>query len=127
VPARPASPGVVDQQAPLAADVSWNGMIRKAWELENGGSVSGLFSAFYVSEQYFNVINAPTTRGGDYTLMDASISYAPNERMEFTVFVNNIADEEALTYSYDISAYGRYTIQVYGPPRWAGVRMRLNY
>jgi len=102
-------------------------MIRKEWDLENGGSLWGQFSAFYVSEQYFNVINAPTTRGGDYTLMDSSISYAPSDRMEFTAFVNNITDEEALTYSYDISAYGHYTIQVYGPPRWAGVRMRLNF
>jgi iron complex outermembrane receptor protein len=127
VPARPASPGVENQKAPLAPDLSWNGMIRKTWELENGGSVSGLFSGFYVSDQYFNVINAPTTKGGDYTLLDASISYAPSDRMEFTVFMNNITDKEALTYSYDISAYGRYTIQVYGPPRWVGARMRLSF
>lgn len=102
-------------------------MISKAWDLENGGSLWGQFSVFYVSEQNFNVIGAPTTLGSDYTLMDASISYAPIDRVKFAAFVNDITDEEALTCSYDISAYGHYAIQVHGPPRWVGVRMKLNF
>ena len=89
--------------------------------------VQAQLAANHVGEQYFNVINAETTRGGDYTLVDASLSYAPSDKWEITVFVNNVTDEEALNYSYDISSYGKYTIQVYGPPRWAGARLKMNF
>jgi iron complex outermembrane receptor protein len=127
VPGRPASAAVEDQKAPLSTDLSWNAMVRKQWTLGNGATLAGQVAAYSVDEQYFNIINAETTRGGDYTLVDASVSYAPSEQWELTVFVNNLTDEEALTYSYDISAYGKYTIQVFGPPRWAGAKLKMNF
>jgi iron complex outermembrane receptor protein len=127
VPARPASPAVEDQKAPLSSDFSWNTMVRKQWTFDGGATLAAQVAANHVDDQYFNIINAETTRGGDYTLVDASMSYAPGDTWEFTVFVNNLTDEEALTYSYDISAYGKYTIQVFGPPRWAGAKLKMNF
>jgi outer membrane receptor protein involved in Fe transport len=102
-------------------------MVRKQWTLGNGSTLAGQVAAYHVDDQYFNIINAETTLGGDYTLVDASVSYAPNDTWELTAFVNNLTDEEALTYSYDISAYGKYTIQVFGPPRWAGAKLTMNF
>ena len=127
VPSRPAAAGVDNQKAPLASDFSWNLMVRKQWEIGNGSTLAAQLAANHVGEQYFNVINAETTRGGDYTLVDASLSYAPSDKWEITVFVNNVTDEEALNYSYDISSYGKYTIQVFGPPRWAGAKLKVNF
>jgi iron complex outermembrane receptor protein len=127
VPARPASAAVADQKAPLSSDFSWNAMVRKQWTLEGGSTLAAQVAANHVNDQYFNIINAETTLGGDYTLVDASVSYAPSDTWELTIFVNNLTNEEALTYSYDISAYGKYTIQVFGPPRWAGAKLRINF
>jgi iron complex outermembrane receptor protein len=127
VPARPASAAVTDQKAPLSSEFSWNAMVRKQWDLSNGATLAAQVAANHVGEQYFNIINADTTRGGDYTLVDASVSYSPCDAWELTVFVNNLTDEEALTYSYDISSFGKYTIQVFGPPRWAGAKLKMNF
>ncbi len=117
-----------DQAAPLAPDFSANGVLRKEWSLGNGGSVAAQASANYVGKQYFNVVNEEVTEGGEYTLVDAKLSYvSPEDNWDASVFVNNLTDERSLTYSYDITGFGFYTIQVFGPPRWAGATLRYRF
>lgn len=117
--------GVIDQKAPLAPDLSLNGLIRKRFELSNGSAIAAQISANYVGEQSFNVIQSEITTGGDYTLVNADlIFYSPNDKFEVSVFVNNLTDAEPLTYTYDILGY---TIQTYGPPRWAGAKVKVNF
>jgi len=119
---------IVDQQAPLAPEVSVNGLVRKFWELSNGGTLATQVSANYSGEQYFNVVNSETTEGGDVTLIDARISYTTADDLwEFSLFANNITDERPVNYSYDISGFGNYTIQTIGPPRWYGMNVQYRY
>jgi iron complex outermembrane receptor protein len=126
-----ASPGgieIKDQEAPLAPAVSVNGLIRKSWDIASGASIAAQLSGNYADKQFFNVVNADVTEGGDYTLLDAKLSYfSPDDVWEVSIFVNNLTDEEALTYSYDITGFGNYTIQVFGPPRWAGAKFKYNF
>ncbi len=119
---------LTDEEAPLAPDSSVNGLIRKQWAIDGGGAVAAQVSANYVGEQYFNVVNADVTRGGEYTLVDAKLTYnAPDDSWEASIFVDNLTDERALTYSYDITGFGNYTIQVFGPPRWVGANVKYRF
>ena len=66
--------------------------------------------------------------GGDYVIADASLTYySPSESLEVSLFVHNFTDEEPLTYSYDITGFGNYTIQTFGPPRWVGGRVKYSF
>ena len=119
---------ISNQEAPLAPDVSLNGLVRKSWELDGKGSVAAQLSAYYSGKQYFNVVNAEVTEGGDYVIADASLTYySPSEALEVSLFVHNFTDEEPLTYSYDITGFGNYTIQTFGPPRWVGGRVKYSF
>ena len=61
-------------------------------------------------------------------MADASLTYySPEDAWEASIFVNNFTDEESLTYSYDITGFGNYTIQVFGPPRWVGGKFKYNF
>ena len=117
-----------DQKAPLAPDFSANAVVRKEWGLGNGGAFAAQASLNYVGKQYFNVVNEEVTEGGKYTLIDAKLTYmSPDDDWEVSVFVNNLTDERSLTYSYDITGFGYYTIQVFGPPRWFGASLRYRF
>jgi iron complex outermembrane receptor protein len=81
----------------------------------------------YVSEQYFNTINHPTSESDSYTLWNVRVAYrSGNERWEVAFFVKNITEEEAITYAIDASAFG-YTVLTYAPPRWFGTQFRYNF
>ena len=73
-------------------------------------------------------VNGTSPDGGKYTLLDAKLTYiSPGDDWEASVFVNNLTDERSLTYSYDITGFGFYTIQVFGPPRWFGATLRYRF
>ncbi len=120
-----ADEGVINQNAPLAPDVSANIMIRKAFDLDKSGEITAQISANYVGEQSFNVIQSEITTGGDYSLVNGELTYRPKTaNWSIAAFANNITDTEALTYSYDIVGY---TIQVFAPPRWLGARFNVDF
>ena len=117
--------GVVDQNAPLAPEVSLNGMIRKTWSLSRGDLLSVTVSANYLDDRSFNTIQSEITTGDSYTLVNAGIQYVSNnERWEVGFNVNNLTDQEAQTYGYDIAGF---TQQVFAPPRWASANIKFNF
>lgn len=116
-----------DQEAPLAPPVTVNALLRKEWEMESGYSVAAQLSGNYVARNFFNIINSQAVRAGDYTLFNAVVSLlSPDERWEFSVFSNNFTNTEALNFGYDITGFGFNTIQIFGPPRWSGARIRFT-
>ncbi|MDH3641550.1 MAG: TonB-dependent receptor, partial [Gammaproteobacteria bacterium] len=115
-----------DQKMAQAPELTINGMIRKEWLLDTGAfSIS--VDASYVSEQYFNTINHPTSESDSYTLWNAAAGYrSGDERWQATLFVKNFTEEEAVTYAIDASAFG-YTVLTYAPPRWFGAQLRYSF
>jgi outer membrane receptor protein involved in Fe transport len=100
-------------------------MIRKTWSLSRGDLVSATVSANYLDERSFNTIQSEITTGDSYTLVNAGVQYvSSNERWEVGLNVNNLTDEEAQTYGYDIAGF---TIQVLAPPRWASANIKFNF
>ena len=55
------------------------------------------------------------------------MSYFSDDNWEASVFVNNVFDKEAVTFGYDLSDFGNYSIYVVNPPRWAGVNVKYNW
>ncbi len=118
---------IVDQEALLAPDVTANMMIRKEWSVSTG-RVAAQLSANYVGEEYFNLVNSEATQAGDYSLADFRLSYfQEDDKWEASLSVKNMFDERPVTYGYDISGFGNYSIYVVGPPRWVGVNFKYNF
>ena len=119
-------PVIENQQALLAPELSANLLVRKAWDI-GLHTVSAQVSVNHVGEQFFNLINSEATAAGDYTLTNFRLSYlSERDTWEASVFVNNLTDERPVTYGYDISDFGKYSIYVVGPPRWAGIQLKYK-
>jgi iron complex outermembrane receptor protein len=117
---------IKDQKALLAPEVTANLLIRKEWELD-GARVAAQLSTNYVGKEYFNLINSEATEAGNYALTNLRMSYFSDDNWEASVFVNNVFDKEAVTFGYDLSDFGNYSIYVVNPPRWAGVNVKYNW
>jgi iron complex outermembrane receptor protein len=114
------------QEAAQAPDLTLNGMVRKTWELA-GGTLSLTIDGSYVGEQYFNTINHRTSRSEAYSLFNGELGYSgANDRWSAGVFMNNMTDEDAVTYAIDVSGSG-YALQSHVRPRWTGVRFRYSW
>lgn len=121
-------PGFAGDQDMIAApDVTANFMVKRAWETDLGEfalQVDGI----YVDEQQYNTNNSDLTLGDSYELFNARASYTSNDgRWEVAAFVRNLADEEFITYRFDLAAFFGNSLLVYGPPRWAGLQARYNW
>jgi iron complex outermembrane receptor protein len=118
---------IKDQNASLAPEITANLLIRKEWEV-NGARVAAQASTNYIGKQYFNLINSEATEAGNYALTNAKLSYfSADDSWEVSAYVNNVFDKEAVTYGYDISDFGNYSIYVINPPRTAGVNFKYNW
>lgn len=118
---------IVDQNALLAPDITANGLVRKEWSVGDA-RIAAQVSVNHVGKEYFNLINSEATQAGDYTLTDLRLTwFAANEKWEASLFTNNVTDERPVTYGYDITGFGNYSIYVVGPPRWAGATLTYNF
>ena len=118
---------IVDQNALLAPDITFNLMVRKEWSVGTG-RMAAQVSANHVGEEYFNLVNSEATQAGDYTLTDFRLSYFnADDTWEASLSVKNVFDERPVTYGYDISDFGNYSIYVVGPPRWLSVNFKYNF
>jgi len=118
---------IKNQKALLAPEVTANLLIRKEWELDNAG-IAAQISTNYVGKEYFNLINSEATEAGNYALTNLRLSYfSADDTWEASVFVNNVFNEKAVTFGYDISDFGNYSIYVVNPPRWAGINFKYNW
>ena len=126
------SPGVFrDQTMITAPEVSVNWLARKSWDMQGGsGVLAAQVDGFYVGDQEYNTTNSTLASGDSYSVWNARLEYtkeAGEGSWSVGVFVNNLADEEYKTYSFDLGASFGYGLEVFGPPRWAGVDLRYNW
>ncbi|HEY4645496.1 MAG TPA: hypothetical protein VIH25_04370, partial [Steroidobacteraceae bacterium] len=76
---------------------------------------------------FFDIQNSPVSLEDGYTIGNLRVSYASgDERWELAAFVNNITDEEYLSYTFDFTGLFGFNQQAYGAPRWAGVSFQYN-
>lgn len=117
-----------DREAPQAPDVTFNFALSKDFVFENGVVRVGV-DGNYTASYYSQLTNAEVTKAGDNWLLNARISYTPpSENWELALFARNLLDDERLIYAFDITFPGNgLAKRTYGPPRWMGAQLRVNF
>lgn len=107
-------------------DFAANAMVRYEWPAL-GGHLAVQASANYQDELFFDIQNSPVSRENGYTVGNLRVSYSSaGDRWELAAFVDNITDEEYLSYTFDFTGFFGFNQQAYGKPRWAGVSFQYN-
>ena len=115
------------EDAPLAPDVTINGLVRYTWSAF-GGEVALQGDFRWVDDHKFNLAVSELASEGDYVVLNARLDYTTSdERWNAAVFVNNLTDEEYRTFGVDASLFFGSSEDVYGPQRWVGGSIRYNF
>ncbi|MFQ5659728.1 MAG: TonB-dependent receptor [Gammaproteobacteria bacterium] len=116
----PSGAEIRDRNLVSAPDVSANALARYEWH-QFGGTMAIQATANYQSQTYFDIQNQPVSKQDGYVVGNARLQYTSgNENWYAAVFVNNIADEEYITYTFDFTSLFGFNQQNYGKPRWIG-------
>ena len=124
----PSPSGVLRTRDMVAAPrFSGSALARYEWPLLNGRM--GLQATATVQDHiFYDIQNVPVSLEEGYTVANLRASYEPDsERWQLDAFVNNVTDEEYLTYTFDFTGTFGFNQQAYGAPRWAGVSFRYNF
>lgn len=124
VPAVFPGTGTVNAEFPQAPGSSFNGLVRKAWDLGSGEfavQVDGNWNA----EQWLEGTNSLVSKQDSYAVANASLSYA-TDRWMGSLWVKNFTDEDYLLYNLDLGLAG-FIEQVYAPPLQYGVTFRMDW
>ncbi len=117
-----------EQDMPLAPELTYNMVLKKSWELSNGGYVDLQWDGNYVDDQEFSANGTPTTKIDSYELWNTRLTYgAPDSKWKVSAFLKNVFDEEYQIYAFDLSRSFGVSLEVYGPPRWWGAEVRYNF
>lgn len=110
----------------------WSGNALARYTLQTSvGSIALQLDGNFVSSQYFALTNAPVTRQGGYGLANARVHFkTPDEKIEVSLDVKNLADKHYAVMAFDLSdpvlAFG--LTQLYpGKPRWATISVAYNF
>ena len=75
----------------------------------------------------YDIQNYDIALGDDYIVGNLRLKWtSSNDAMTVSAFVNNIADEEYLTYTFDFTGPGGFNQLHYGKPRWFGGSVRYS-
>ena len=111
---------------PKSPKWTFSGGISKIFTLSGSGELEASVSGSYRSGQWLNVKFLPQQFQEGYALLDASLTYRPDERWSIMGYASNITDKVAAT-----SATANPLFNVIGanliPPRTYGVRVSYNY
>jgi iron complex outermembrane recepter protein len=124
----PSPSGVLRTRDMVAAPrFSGSALARYEWPALNG-LMAVQATASVQDHIYYDIQNVPVSLEDGYTVANLRASYEPDsKRWQLDAFVNNVADEEYLTYTFDFTGTFGFNQQAYGAPRWAGVSFRYNF
>lgn len=111
-----------------------NALVRYQWAMANG-NVAIQLDSDYRSEQLFALSGLNSVNQGGYTVTNASVSYATeDEKWLFSLFVDNIFDEEYRVQQFDLTGNlfegdGVMGLieEYYGRPQWWGFSATVNF
>ena len=115
-----------DRTMVAAPDITLSALARYEWDAF-GGVMAALVKAKYQGETFFDIQNYRTARENGYVVADVRLQWtSADERWQLAGFVNNLADEEYLAYTFDFASFG-FNQQAWGRPRWAGASMMYRW
>ena len=115
------------ESAVLAPELTFNGMIRYAWQALNGElAVQTDYS--WRDNHNFNLAYSPVIEESAYGIANARISYSTlDDRWMIALFVKNLTDTEYRSFAYDTTSYFGATENVPGTERWWGAQVRYQW
>ena len=89
------------------------------------GSACVRGSFHYIGEHFTNVTNSPELENDAQQLVDASINYAMNNGLQFSLFGRNLTDEDGYSHGYDVA--GLWSYAAVRAPRTYGFEVMYNF
>jgi iron complex outermembrane receptor protein len=124
----PSPSGVLRQRDMVAAPrFAGSALVRYAFPAF-GGTIALQGTANIQDHIYYDIQNVPVSLENGYVVGNVRASYVPDSgRWELAAFVNNVGNEEYLSYTFDFTKSFGFNQQAYGQPRWAGASFRYNF
>ncbi len=118
---------VVDHNLPQAPKFSGSASARYEFDLAGGrASIQG--DVLAQSSACFTVMCAPVEQEKGYAVANARVGFTTaDDKLDFSVFVNNLFNKAYRVYAFDGSLYWGDTLGVYAKPRTWGVSMKYNF
>ena len=115
------------EKAPLAPDVTFNGLVRYSWPAFGGQlALQGDFR--WTDDQKFNLAESEIVTEDSYGIVNARLDYtSSDEAWSAAVFVNNLTDTEYRTFGVDASLFFGSGEDVFAPKRWVGGSIGYNF
>ena len=115
------------EKAPLAPDVTFNGLVRYSWPAFGGQlALQGDFR--WTDDQKFNLSESEIVTESSYGIVNARLDYTSgDEAWSAAIFVNNLTDEEYRTFGVDASLFFGSGEDVFAPKRWVGGSIGYNF
>ena len=109
-----------------APDLTFNGLARYEWPLQNvTAAVPAKFH--YQSETFYDIQNYSNAREDGYVVADVRAQWTSgDEHWQVAAFINNVTGTEYITYTFDFAIFG-FNQEAYGKPRWFGGSVRYNW
>jgi len=117
--------GVTNAEFPQAPRSSFNALVRKAWDMGNGGELAMQLDGNWNDDNFVEGTNALVSLQKAYSVANVSATYS-TDRYSASVWVKNLGDEDYLLYNLDLGLAG-FIEQIYAPPRQVGVTLRMNW
>ena len=103
-----------------APDVTLNGMARYQWPVFSG-TMAAIASFYWQDDTWYDIQNFEISRANSYIVGNLRLKWTSgNDDWTVSAFVNNIADEKFITYTFDFTGPGGFNQLHYGKPRWFG-------
>ena len=115
------------EKAPLAPDVTFNGLVRYSWPAFGGQlALQGDFR--WTDKQKFNLSESEIVTEDSYGIVNARLDYtSSDETWSAAIFVNNLTDKEYRTFGVDASLFFGSGEDVFAPKRWVGGSIGYNF
>jgi iron complex outermembrane receptor protein len=104
----------------------FTGSIDATYEWDMAGGQAWVRGAYrFIGEHYTNVTNSPELENDAQHLVNASVNYAMNNGLQFSLFGRNLTDEDGYTHGYDVA--GLWSYAATRAPRTFGLEVQYNF
>ena len=119
-----------DRTTVASPDLTLSGMARYEFATPFGlqGTMAAVASFNYQDDTFYDIQNYEISKADSFIVGNARLQWtSPGDHLTLATFVNNIADEEYVTYTFDFTGNFGLNQLAIGKPRWWGGTIALRY
>lgn len=104
----------------------FTGSLDVTYEWDTAGGEAWIRGAYhFIGEHFTNVTNSPELENDAQHLVTASVNYAMNNGLQFSLFGRNLTDEDGYSHGYDVA--GLWSYAATRAPRTYGFEVQYNF